>query len=136
MDYMKFENNLAKYLQGKECDLYQLQRDLRFFKQCQYTGYVFRGMGFKHPIDKHEIRECDLCSWSKTMEVAENFASHGRYKILIIKKSTGICVQSLLDYLNNNNLMVSESLKSCTTKYEHEVLDSLYSCDCCVTEIL
>ena len=134
MDYKKFEDNLARYLQGKSCDLLQLQRDTRYFKQCEYQGYVFRGMGFSQPIDKEDIRESDICSWSTDMRVAENFASHGRYQIIIIKKSTGISVQKLLDYLKANDLMVSESLQRCTTKYECEVLDSLYISDCSVLE--
>lgn len=136
MDYLAFEENLAKYLQGRPCDIIQLKRDLNYFKQCKYEGYIFRGMAFNHPIDKGEIRDSDLCSWSKDLGVAENFASHGRYKIILAKKSRGVCIQSLLDYLKNNNLIVSEALSRCTTKHELEVIDTMYLSECSVMELI
>lgn len=134
MDYLSFENNLANYLRGLPCDIYKLKNDLRKFKQCVYSGYVFRGLAFKNPIDKSEIRDAELCSWSKDLSVAENFASHGKYQYIIIKKSKGICIQSLLDYLKDNNLMVSESLMRCTTKHELEVIDDMYITECSIME--
>lgn len=134
MDYLSFENNLANYLRGIPCDIQKLKIDLRNFKQCTYNGYIFRGLAFKSPIDRNDIRDSELCSWSKDLSVAENFASHGKYQYIVAKKSHGICIQTLLDYLKENNLMVSESLMRCTTKHELEVLDNMYISECSVME--
>lgn len=134
MDYLSFENNLANYLRGIPCDIQKLKIDLRNFKQCTYTGYIFRGLAFKSPIDRNDIRDSELCSWSKDLSVAENFASHGKYQYIVAKKSHGICIQTLLDYFKENNLMVSESLMRCTTKHELEVLDNMYISECSVME--
>ena len=136
MDYKKFEDNLANYLPGKVCDINYLNNCLTEFNQCKYDGYVFRGMYFDHPIDKSDIREKDMCSWSTDLEVAENFASHGRYRIILAKKSRGVSVKALLTYLRDNNLMVSESLKNCTSKFENEVLDSMYSYEYTAMEVM
>jgi hypothetical protein len=134
MDYLSFENNLANYLLGMPCDIYKLKSDLKIFKQCIYTGYIFRGLAFKNPIDKSEIKNSELCSWSKDLSVAENFATHDKYHYIIIKKSRGICIQSLLNYLKDNNLMVSETLLHYTTKYEQEVIDDMHLIECSVME--
>jgi hypothetical protein len=136
MDYKKFEDNLANYLTGKECDLYSLMRDLKQFHMCKYNGYIFRGMYFNHPVDKYDIADKDVCSWSIDLDVATNFASHGRYGIVIVKKSNGVSIQALLKYLYENNLVVSESLKRCTSKYENEVIDSMYSHEYTAMEVM
>lgn len=136
MDYKKFEDNLAKYLTGKSCDVCQLCEDLKNFSSCRYDGYIFRGMYFNHPVDKNDIHEKDICSWSVDLAVAENFASHGKYGIILAKKSTGVSVKALLKHLKESNLLVSDSLKNCTSRFENEVIDSMYAYEYTAMEVM
>ena len=129
------QDNLAKYLLGLNCDKQQLMMDLRNMNRrvdITYTGYVFRGMYFNHVIEKSEIHNQMVCSWSTDIEVAEQFASHGRFPVILVKKSNGYSVLKIIDHLRENNQLVSERLTKCSSKYEKEVLDELDVCKCSI----
>ena len=129
------QDNLARYLTGLNCNRPQLIMDLHNMQRrvdVKYDGYVFRGMYFNRLITASEIYNQDVCSWSTDIEVAEQFASHGRFPVILIKKSNGYSVHKIIQYLKDNNMMQSERLQNCSSKYEKEVLDSLDVCMCSV----
>lgn len=129
------QDNLARYLTGLNCDKTQLMMDLRNMNrttEITYIGYVFRGMYFNHVIDISEINNQNVCSWSTDIDVAEQFASHGRFPVILIKKSTGYSVQKVIAYLKEQGQLVSERLMKCSSKYEKEVIDNLDVTKCSV----
>ena len=129
------QDNLARYLLGLNCDKNQLMMDLRNMNRktkITYDGYIFRGMHFNHIIDKSEIDNQNVCSWSTDIEVAEQFASHGRFPVILVKKSTGYSVQKIINYLKEQNQLLSERLEKCSSKYEKEILDNLDVVKCSV----
>ena len=78
------QDNLAKYLLGLNCDKQQLMMDLRNMNRrvdITYAGYVFRGMYFNHVIEKSEIHNQMVCSWSTDIEVAEQFGAYLGYAL-------------------------------------------------------
>ena len=137
LNTLRFQENLGRYLKGLSSNTYELSRDLEKIGRFTYSGYVFRGMAFNHPIDKHDIHEHYLCSWSKDIDTAVNFAlTNGRFKFLLIKRSTGYDLEKLLEYMKSNNLIVSKTLATAGAKREKEVLDKLTLTDTIFTELL
>ena len=89
------QDNLARYLTGLNCNKSQLKMDLHNMQRradIKYCGYIFRGMYFNRPIATSEINNQDMCSWSTDIEVAEQFASHGRFPVILIKKSNAVAI--------------------------------------------
>ena len=95
------------------------------FQDAKYTGIIYRGLYFDHYPAIDEIKNCNFCAWTTSRDVAEYFASHGKYGIVLSKRSTGYEVERILDALRERG-EITESLKryrkGCS---ENEVLDAL-----------
>ena len=95
------------------------------FQEAKYDGLVYRGLFFDHYPSPSEIYDQNLCSWTTNKDVAEYFASHGKYGIVLSKRSTGYDVEKILEMLRERG-EIPESLKNyrkgCS---EREILDSL-----------
>ena len=95
------------------------------FKEAKYDGIVYRGLFFDHYPSLSEIHNQDFCSWTTSKDVAEYFASHGKYGVVLSKRSAGYDVEKILVVLRERNEIPS-SLKNyrkgCSEK---EIVDSL-----------
>lgn len=95
------------------------------FPEAKYDGIVYRGLFFDHHPSISEIHNQDFCSWTTSKDVAEYFASHGKYGIVLSKHSTGYDVEKVLEVLRERG-DIPQSLKNyrkgCSEK---EILDSL-----------
>lgn len=95
------------------------------FESAKHDGIVYRGLSFDHYPSQSEIHNQDFCSWTTSKDVAEYFASHGKYGIVLSKHSAGYDVEKVLEILRERG-ECPESLKNyrkvCSEK---EVLDSL-----------
>lgn len=95
------------------------------FAEAKHDGTVYRGLFFDHYPSLSEIQNQNFCSWTTDNNVAEYFASHGKYGIVLSKRSTGYDVDKILNILRERG-EIPNSLrnyrKGCSEK---EVLDSL-----------
>lgn len=95
------------------------------FTEAKHNGTIYRGLHFNHYPDMSEIHDQNFCSWTTNKDVAEYFASHSKYGVVISKRSTGYDVEKVLEILRERG-ECPESLKhyrkGCSEK---EVLDCM-----------
>ena len=95
------------------------------FPEAKHNGMVYRGMFFDHYPSIDEIRNSDFCSWTTSREVAEYFAAHSKYGVVLSKQSTGYDVEKILNTLRTRGELPERLKNYRSSASEKEVLDSL-----------
>ena len=95
---MKGALMLHKWLRGMGYEE-GLAEFVKQFPEARYTGTIYRGMYFNHYPDINDVHESDFCSWTTDIHIAEYFASHTKYGLVLSKKSTGYDVHKIIDIL-------------------------------------
>ena len=95
------------------------------FPEAKHNGIIYRGLYFDHYPSLDEIQNCNFCSWTTDKNVAEYFASHSKYGLVLSKNSTGYDVHKILETLRERNEL-PERLKNYRSKAsEKEIIDVL-----------
>ena len=115
---------LHKWLRGMGYEE-GLAEFVKQFPEARYTGTIYRGMYFNHYPDITDVHESEFCSWTTDINVAEYFASHTKYGLVLSKKSTGYDVHKIIDILIERGQCPDEMKNYRKTVSEHEVVDVL-----------
>ena len=120
---MKGPEMLTKWLTGMGYTD-GLAEYVKQFPEAKYNGIIYRGLYFDHYPSIDEIKNSDFCSWTTDKDVAEYFASHSKYGIVLSKKSTGYDVHKILEILRERNELPDRLMNYRSKASEKEVFDS------------
>ena len=133
-------NYLTRYLKGyltnREKDTY-ISPILKKDKSSDYNGTMFRGLAINSEhLSTTDIHEDSVASWTTNVDVAVDFAmkTHGRHKVLLVKRGKGKDVERLLGSLKA--LQEPYGLESISGRHENEILSSCYNGEYYMTEIV
>lgn len=93
------------------------------FPEAKYNGTIYRGMFFDHYPSMSEIYDSDFCSWTTSKDVANYFASHTKYGLVLTKKSTGYDVCKIIKVLVERGDLPESMLNYRKNASEFEILD-------------
>lgn len=114
---------LHKWLRGMGYEE-GLSEFVKQFPEARHTGIIYRGLYFKHYPDITDIKESAFCSWTSDVRVAEYFASHAKYGVVLSKKSTGYDVHKIIDILIERGECPENMKNYRKSASEHEIVDA------------
>lgn len=121
MDWKKFGLDFSRFLLWNEKSEF-LDKTLQTLNVEHYNGVIYRGLCWDTPTEVKSSGR--FVSWSTNREVAEYFASHGRYQRVISRRasSKAVSVHSILKLLKENEACPAQ-IQNYSFGREEEVLD-------------
>lgn len=87
MEIQYILNQLINYILANKYDkaaiLYLINSKEESWGQ---SGTFFRGLHFPEPVDRYEVIESDIQSFTDDIDIAVDFSNKGRYSVVVVKK--------------------------------------------------
>ena len=114
---------LKRWLTGFEPDNQEFCSYLQNFPEALVECTMYKGLSFNSKPSGDWLEEKTLSSWTNNLDVAEYFASNGRFGIVISTTQTGYSIPKILEsIIKKENANLPDFIRYYSFKRESEIV--------------